>query len=378
MRRVVIAGAGYAGLQAALRLARSSQPGAITVVDRNDYHQLITRLPELVGGTLHPSKVRIPYLRLLGQGIAHVQAEVTALDPEDLAIETRAGRIRGDYLIIALGSSPDFHGVPGTQEYAYPVRSVSQAQALRQRIEQVTAERDHVRVVIVGAGYTGTEVAGELAECGRRLGKSKTISITVVAPESGLLKEADPRLGITAERILREKGIHFRLRHEVTAIERDRVLVTPGEPCQADVVVWAARASAAPPHLPGAATLVADGRISVDPYLRPAQFKRVYLAGDLAAPYDFQLDRLAPPSAQMAVEEGNTAGSNVASLIAGCEPREFRARELGEALALGGSQGVASLAGTIVTGRPALAVKKAALLRYLYGIGGAGLAREYA
>lgn len=378
MRRVIVAGAGYAGLQAALRVARLDRTCAITLVDRNDRHQLITRLPELVGGTVRPDKLLVPYRRLVGDAISRVQSEVTALDPEGTAIETPAGRIQGDYLVIALGSSPDFHGIPGAQEHAFPVRSVSEAEMLRQRLEQALSQHAEVRVVIVGAGYTGTEVAGELAEWNRRLGHSRTISIIMVAPESRVLLEADPRLGIAAERILREKGVSFRLRHQVAAVERDRVLVKPGEPCPADVVIWAARAHAGPPHLPGAGIPVTDGRIAVDPYLRPARYERVYLAGDVAAPYDFRLDRLAPPSAQMAVEEGNTVGSNIAALLAGREPREFQPRALGEALALGGLDGVASFAGAIVTGRAAIGVKKAALIRYLYGIGGIRLAREYA
>lgn len=376
MKRVVVAGGGYAGLQAALRVARSGQRCAIVVVDQNASHQLITRLPELVGGLIGPERALIPYRRVLPPGISHIQTDVTSIDPESVAIETKDGRVAGDVLVVAFGSSPDFRGVPGAQEHAYPMRSVSEAAALRQRLEQAVAERAHVHVVIVGAGYTGTEVAGELAEWNRRLGGSRAISVTVVAPESGLLSEADPRLGVAAERILREKGVRFRLRHGVTSVERDRVLVTPGEPCPADVVIWAARAHAAPPRLPGGEP-VADGRIPVDPYLHPGRYDQVYLAGDVAAPYDFRLDRLVPPSAQMAVEEGRAVGSNIAAMLAGREPSEFRPHMLGEALALGGTDGVADVGGIILTGRAAGAVKQAALLRYLWGIGGARLAGEY-
>lgn len=379
MPRVLVAGAGYAGLQVALGVAaRCGHICDVTVVDRNTDHQLITRLPELVGGTIDSGKVLIPYRRLLGRGISHIQTDVTGFDPQGTAIQTLADRIEGDYLVIALGSSPDFRSVPGAQEHAYPMRLVSEAEALHQRLEQVSAERDHVRVVIVGAGYTGTEVAGELAEWSRRLRGPKNISITIVAPESTLLSDADPRLGVAAERILRGKGVRFRLRHGVASIERGRVLVQPGEPCEADVVIWAARAHAAPPHLAGLGPLVAEGRIPVDPYLRPPRYDRVYLAGDIAAPHDYLLDRVVPPSGQMAVEEGSTVGSNIAAMVMGRQPREFRPRMLGEALALGGADGVAEVAGVIVTGRPALAIKRAALVRYLYRLGGSSLVRGYA
>jgi NADH dehydrogenase len=377
MQRIVVAGGGYAGLQTALRVARSGQKCAIVVVDRNDSHQLITRLPELVGGRIRSDKILIPYRRLMGHEITHLQTDVTGFDPEGLAVETRAGRIQGAYLVIALGSSPDFRGIPGAAEHAYPVRSVSEGKILRQKLEQLVSQRDRVHVVIVGAGYTGTEVAGELAEWNRRLGGPPPISVTVVAPESGLLSEADPRLGVAAERILREKGVRFRLRHEVTAVGHDRVFVQPGEPCRADVVIWAARAHAAGPRLPSVEAPLPDGRIPVDPYLRLAPYDRVYLVGDSAAPYNFQLDRVAPASAQMAVEEGRAVGSDIAGLLAGREPKEFRARTLGDALALGGRDGVADVGGVILTGRPAIAIKQAALLRYLIQIGGATLAREY-
>ncbi|MDQ2741073.1 MAG: FAD-dependent oxidoreductase [Chloroflexota bacterium] len=378
--RVVIAGAGYAGVRVASRLrSLLGESGEITVADRDASHQLIVRLPEIIGGTISPDQALIPYSRLFGNDVRLVQSEIVKLLPEGAALETAEGEYTGDFLVVALGSAPDYHEVPGAQEHAFPVRSVRDAERLRRRLEQVTGTGETVHVVIVGAGYTGTEVAGEIAEWGKRLQAEGGggITVTVVAPETRLLVEADLRLGDAAERILRQKGVWFRLGTSVRRVEQAAIELDPEPSCPADVVVWAARARAAPPVLSGAETVGHEGRIQVDPYLRSRRYDRVYLAGDVACAFDYVQDRVVAPSAQMAVREGNLVAENIAAEVRGRQVREFRPRRPGEALSLGGSGGVAEIGGVILTGRKALALKHAALARYLYQLGATGLLREY-
>lgn len=379
VERVVVAGGGYAGLQVALRLVwRCGSRCAVTLIDRSHNHQLLTKLPQIVGGRLQPRDALIPYARLIGREIRHLRSEVLAFDPGHLAVETSTGRITGDYLVVALGSAPTF-GVPGAAGLAFPLRSVATAEVLRRRLEEVAESRTG-HVVIVGGGYTGTEVAGELAEwgSGHSGSGSRSFSVTLIAPEGRLLSEGDPRLGAAAERILRKKGVVFHLHHGVRAVEQDHVLLESGTVYPADVVIWATRAHAASPELPGTCPLPGDGRIPVDPYLRPARYERVYVVGDAAAPYDFSHDRIVAASAQMAVEEGMLVGSNLAAALRGSELEEFHPHVLGEALTLGGSSAVAEVGGVILSGRAAIAVKRAALARYLYRLGGSSLVRDYA
>jgi len=239
-----------------------------------------------------------------------------------------------------------------------------------------SAEAD---VCIVGAGYTGTEVAGELAEWNlrlRRAGARQRLEVTVVAQDPGLLPEGNARLAAIAERVLRSKGVAFDLGATVFGLEPGRLLLE-GSALPADLILWAARSRASPALGDSGWRRGPDGRVRVDPYLRAEGLDRVYVAGDTAFAYDYRRDRLAPASAQLALAEADLVARNLAAESAKRSLREFRPRQIGEALSLGGKDGAAEVTGVVVSGRSALAVKEAALLRYLASLGGVQLAASY-
>lgn len=379
---VAVVGGGYAGVSAARELsAVLPHAWSLLLIDRGSCHQLTTRLPDVIGGKVPPHQACIPYERILGRRVHHLQAEITALDPVTGRIDTTTGPLLAQWLVFALGSAPDFSGTPGASHYGYVVRTVQGAMVLRRRIEELATRRSVVRVGIVGAGYTGTEVAGELVAWDHRLqraGAPARIQVTVVAQDRRLLPEGNARLARIAEHVLRRKGVSLLLGTPVAAIAADRIALSQGEEVTADVVIWAARSHVVLDTMGIALPTGREGRLRVDPYLRLAGYERVFAAGDDALVYDYRNDRVVRAAAQFAVQEGHVVARNIDREARGGKMEEFLPLDLGEALALGGRDAAAEVGGLVFSGRAALAVKQAALIRYLNGLGGFSLVREYA
>ncbi|MBX6395726.1 MAG: FAD-dependent oxidoreductase, partial [Alicyclobacillaceae bacterium] len=171
-KRVVILGAGYGGLVAALKLAKETTPqdAEITLVNKYDYHQLVTQLYEPAAAAKRDSDVRIPLAKLLsGKHIRFVQDVVTKIDPKAKKVTLQTRELEYDYLVVALGSETEYFGIPGMKEHALTLKSVDEARLIRTHIERCFAEYpydprpEYLTFVVGGAGLTGIELVGEIA-----------------------------------------------------------------------------------------------------------------------------------------------------------------------------------------------------------------------
>jgi NADH dehydrogenase len=180
--RVVVAGGGFAGLYAAVYMARSelAVEGVETVlVDAKNHFTFTPLLSEVVAGSLGREHVTFPY-RVLGHrsGFRFVQDRVTGLDPDARLLLTERGSISYDYLVLALGAAPRYFGISGVEEHSLPISSIDDAIAIRDRVvashEAAVLIRDSVEqqriltFVVVGAGPAGVEVAGEIGHLANR------------------------------------------------------------------------------------------------------------------------------------------------------------------------------------------------------------------
>jgi NADH:ubiquinone reductase (H+-translocating) len=373
--RVILAGGGYAGIQIAVGVLT---PGCqVLLVDRSPVHQLITRLPEVVGGGVAPQRCGIPYDAFLPRCVQRIEAEITGIDPLRREVRTENGTYQADSLAVTLGSEIEDLGIDGVHDHAFALKSIDDAVRLRDCLRELSARKGQVRVTIVGAGYTSTEVAGQLSDPGvRSLASGTRVTVTVVSPESRLLIEANERVSTIAEATLRRKGVTFRFNTPVERVHAGEVQLAGGETLPSDITVWAMTTRAV--SVVQRAWNSNGKRLPVDPYLRSPAMTGVYLAGDIALAHDYRNDRVVPASAQMAVQEGAVVARNIAADLQRTRPRDFRPVFLGEALALGGSDGVAEVGGLVFTGRRALAIKRAALARYVASLGGVRLVRHYA
>lgn len=373
MPEVCILGGGYAGLRVARKLpGLLNETWSMTLVDRGECHQLITRLPEVVAGRISSRAALIPFSRVLSRRVRHLVADIREVDIETRRVATSEGLLCPDVLVVAVGTTPDFLGIPGAASYTSTLKSVSDAETIRNAIAKLRIGQALVRIVIVGAGYTGTELAGELsAQSASRTGRREwqgDLDVCIVSEDARLLPQASPRLGAAVEHMLRRRKVGLRLGQHIRLVDQTGLETATGERLAADLVVWAGQTYVSSRIIAPSSLEAPAGKLRTDPYLRTGNREDVFACGDVAWIIDYATGTVAPSSAQLAVQAGDTVARNIASAARGGPLEEYRPHILGEALSLGGNDAAAEVGGVVITGRAAAAVKHAALLRYLAGL----------
>jgi NADH dehydrogenase len=374
--QIVVAGAGYAGLHVALRLtARLRDPElGLTLVDRHDYHQAITELPRVAGGTRAADAVRIPLQDMLAKRVRFVRTEINGFDLAGRRLHTSAGPIGWRRLVLALGSRPNDFAIPGLAQRALSVYSAGDAErvwaAANQALTAAAAASDPQRqrclatVVVGGGGATGVELAGELAEMlpkaasGHGLAPDRP-AVQLVEAGPTILAGSSPQLIDKATRILSDLGVQVRTNAAIAAATEEGFRLKDGQLVEGGVFVWAGGVKA-----PG---LVADsalptghnGRVKVDRYLRVLDHPEIYVAGDLASVVDPRTGHVLPPLAQVALEEGETVARNLDAELRGRPLETFTFHDKGFVVSVGTRRGVADIAGLTSGGRLAHLLKDA-------------------
>ncbi len=350
--QVLIVGAGYAGLNAALylndRRKASESTFDLTVLDQHPYHLVKIRLHEAAP---RDADVSVPLGGLLrDEGITVRQGVVTAIDLSQRHVQTNAGPISYDYLLLALGSVTNFFNIPGMAEHGFSLDSLADAVRLRGHIQnQVVlaadtadaAERDRrLRFVIGGAGYTGIELAGELADdvpklCERVGLERDAARIEVVDAHPRILPVLDDDSARYAADVLGKKGIQLRTGVKVTACTEDDVTLDPGGLVPTMTMIWAGGIRANPLVSAVGSETGQQGRLVVDETLRVSGRPEVFAVGDCALALDPATKQAIPATAQLALQEGRHAAENMLSALAGRDLTPFDPSSRGEIVSLG-------------------------------------------
>jgi NADH dehydrogenase len=375
--QIVVAGAGYAGLHVALRLTaklRSRPEVGVTLVDRHDYHQAITELPRVAGGTRAADAVRIPLQDVLATRVRFVQAEITGFDLAGRRLLTGAGPIGWRRLVLALGSGPNDFAIPGLAQRTLSVYSADDAERVWEAVSQaLTAaaaagdpgqQRRLATVVVGGGGATGVELAGELAEILPKVASRHGLAPdqpAVLLIEAGptILAGSSPQLIDNAARILADLGVQVRTNAVVAAAAEEGFRLTDGQLVEGGVFVWAGGVKA--PELVAESELPTghNGRVKVDRYLRVLDHPEIYVAGDLASVTDPRTGHVLPPLAQIALEEGETVARNLDAELGGGPLEAFTFHDKGFVVSVGTRRGVADIAAITTSGRLAHLLKDA-------------------
>jgi NADH dehydrogenase len=375
--QIVVAGAGYAGLHVALRLTsklRNNPEVELTLVDRHDYHQVLTELPRVAGGTRAADAVRIPLQDVLATRVRFTQTEIDGFDLAGRRLLTRAGPIGWRRLVLALGSRPNDFAIPGLAERTLSLYSANDAErvwaAANEALTAAAAAADPARqrclatVVVGGGGATGVELAGELAEMlpevARRHGLAPDRpAVQLVEAGPTILAGSSPQLIDKATRILSDLGVHVRTNAAIAAVTDDGFRLKDGQLVEGGVFVWAGGVKA--PELVADSGLPTghNGRVKVDRYLRVLDHPDIYLAGDLASVVDPRTGHVLPPLAQVALEEGETVARNLDAELNGRPLEAFTFHDKGFVVSVGNRRGVADIAGITSGGRLAHLLKDA-------------------
>jgi NADH dehydrogenase len=376
--RVVVVGAGFAGFHAARGLSRRLAGAAeIVVVNSTDYFLYLPLLPEVAAGVLDPRRVAVSLAATL-PGVRLRVGEVDAVDFDARRVcytdaEGGVHQLGYDRLVLAVGSVNKLLPIPGVAAHAHGFRGIAEALYLRdhliRQVELAAASEPELRVarctfVVVGAGYTGTEVAAqgvlltaELARGNPELaGQPMRWLLLDLAPR--VLPELDPRLSVTADRVLGERGVQVLTRTSVEEATAEGVRLSNGEFVATRSLIWCVGVRP-DPLVDRLGLPLVNGRIAVDPQLRVADQVRVFACGDAAAvPDPARPGQVTAMTAQHAVRQGALAARNVAASLGHGHRSPYRHRDLGFLVDLGGRDAAANPLHVALSGRPAKVVTR--------------------
>lgn len=361
MPRVLILGGGFSGSAVARGLGSKLE----TVVVAADNFLLFTpMLAEAAVGDVDPRHIVTP-VRQLAPKAQVVQGVIEAIDGPEKAVRVRplfgdeVIDMQGDVLVVALGSVPNTFGVSGVENHALPFKTISDALRIRNRIlallEHATQRPDPVltSVVVVGAGYSGAEIAGALADflrpaATRYYPTAPLPKVTLVDAVERVTPALSPALSRAAARALNERGVDLVLGSAVAEIDAGGVKLASGRTIEAATVIWAAGVKPNP-LLTDSGLTVEKGGVVVDRHLRARP--GVFACGD-AALVEASAS-LSPPTAQFALRQGRYLGRHLPDLIAGGPAPPFEYTTKGELVSLGHRNAVGRVLGVPVSGFPA-------------------------
>ena len=363
--RVVIIGAGFGGLWAARSLAK--EPLHALIVDRNNYHTFLALLYQVAAAELEAEDIAYPVRSILWKfpNIDFALAHARRIDLLNRTIETDGETFSYDYLILAAGSISHFFGIPGVETYAYGLKTLEEAVALKNHIiccfEQAARETDEGRrnrllsFVIVGGGATGVEYAGALSELvhGPLMRDYRTIDfsavrIILVEASNSLVANMPERVRAYTLARLQEMDIDVRLGAKVGEVTPEAVILAGQEAIPAQTVVWTAGVRGGLIAGRSGLTVERDGRVPVLPTLQVPGHPEVYVVGDAA--FIKEDGRALPMVAQVAIQSAIAAAKNIRRQIDGKEPQPFRYHDRGAMITIGRNSAGAAIGSRIYTG----------------------------
>jgi NADH:ubiquinone reductase (H+-translocating) len=390
--KVVILGAGYGGLMTTVRLQKAVgvNEADITLVNKNDYHYETTWLHEASAGTLHHDRCRYKIEEVIDRSkVNFVKGTVVKINTQENKVVLEDGELQYDYLVVALGAESETFGIKGIKENAFSITNINAARQIREHIEyqfatyntEVEKRDERLTIVVGGAGFTGIEFVGELANrvpelCREYDVDHEKVRIICVEAAPTALPGFDPELVEYAVNLLERKGVEFRIGTAIKEVTEDGIIIAKDdqvEEIKAGTVVWAAgvRGSSV---IEESGFEAMRGRVKVDPYLRAPGHENVFIVGDCSLIINEETNRPYPPTAQIAMQQGETCAKNLAVLVRGQgELQEFKPELKGTVCSLGEDDAIGVVFGKKVWGSKASFMKKMVDNRALFLIGGPSL-----
>ncbi|MGZ9585333.1 NAD(P)/FAD-dependent oxidoreductase [Paenibacillus marinisediminis] len=384
--KIVILGAGYGGIMAAQRLQKelNYNEADVTLVNKHEYHYFTTHLHMPAAGTDAVENAHVSISKLIDEfKIDFVKSTVKEIRLQDKKVILEDGTLSFDYLIIAVGGETETFGVPGMVENSLSIRSINSVKMIREHIEnQFTlykqdARPEYLTFVVGGAGFTGIEFVGELSDRIPELCRTHGIDPSLVkiynveaAPTA--LPGFDPELVEYAMNVLKKKGVTFKIGTAIKECTPEGVQL-PEEFVKAGTVIWTGGVRGS--RLIDQAGIEAmRSRVKVDEFLRAPGHDNVYIIGDNSLMINPENERPFPPTAQMAMQQGPIAASNIVATIRNQPLKKFTFQNKGTVASLGKGEAIGVVGKKKLKGFWAAQLKKVIDVRWLFIIGGVPLA----
>jgi len=364
--QVVIVGAGFGGLETAQKLARA--PVEITLIDRHNYHLFQPLLYQIAIAGLVPSQIAYPLRTIFRnqKNLTFQMGEVTSIDFASRFIRTNGSVIAYDYLVLAIGGQVNFFGVTGAEENAFQLKSIESATGTRNHLlsmlEQASREvevekrKALLTFVVVGAGPTGVETAGALAELITHVMTKDyphmdltDVRVLLLEATGNVMAAYPPELRKATMKLLEDKGVEILLNTRLTNYNGQTVTLADGVQIDTHTLIWTAgvRSAELTDHL--GVQQAASKRIRVDPTLQLPQRPEVFVIGDAAYLEDGKGESL-PMLATVAQQEAKVAAQNIQKLLKGETLEPFQYRDPGLLATIGRNAAVARIWGLSFSG----------------------------
>jgi NADH:ubiquinone reductase (H+-translocating) len=369
--QAIILGAGYAGLSAAKTIHRHAGDRIqIMLVDRSPDHVLRTELyqvDEIAKAGPDHRRWALPMAEVLENRIARfVQGTVTGIDLSSKTVRLETETLPFDHLVICLGSVPSYFGIAGAKEFAQEVYSLGGAERLAARLREIersaaaTPGTPRPRVVVVGGGSTGTEVAAEIATADWKDiadPHSPPPQVTLLTGPLPLLQGFPGPIIRHSRELLEKSGVEIRENTPVARVDPDRLTLKDGSTVAFELCVWCAGVEA-PPVVAQLPVEHGHGkRLTVTPHLELPEHPGVFAVGDVIEYANPGSGVLVPSTAQAALAAAPVAGYNVVARQLGKRLKRFSYHEKGVIISLGLGKGAGRAGPVSLWGRPAYVLK---------------------
>jgi len=393
IKKIVILGAGYGGILTAKKLIRKFKKDStisITLIDKNSYHTMLTELHEVAAGRVPEEAIRVNLEKVFaGRNIDVVLDEITTIDFEKQVLVGQVANYSYDYLVLGTGSKPTFYNCQGAKDNALTLWSYEDAIRIKNHILRImgeaSIEKDPVKrknlltFMVIGCGFTGIEMAGELAEWKERLCKTftidpKEVKIYLADMVPKVLPMFKDSLISKTERRLKKMDIEILTSSNITEVKKDFVVIEGKSPIETHTVIWAAGVEGS--TIAGALDLekIGRNRIQTDQYLRAKGKENVFVVGDNIFYIPEGEDRPVPQMVENAEHSAALVGKNIVAAVKKAELSPYKPSFHGAMVCIGGRYGVAQV-GTkskefVFSGFIAMFIKHFINLIYFFQVAG--------
>ncbi len=362
-KNIVVLGAGYGGILTAKKMARKFKKDEnirITLIDKNSYHTMLTELHEVAAGRVPEEAIRIDLEKVFaGRKVDIVLDEISNIDFNAKKLQGKVKDYTYDYLVLGTGSKPTFYNCDGAKEHALTLWSYEDAIRIKSHIIEImgeaSVETDPVRrrnlltFMVIGSGFTGIEMVGELAEwktslCHRFSIDPEEVKIYVVDMVPKVLPTFKDKLINKTVKRLHKLGVEVLTSSNITEVKENFVTIEGKGTIETHTVIWAAGVEGS--DLMGSlddVEKVGRNRVQTDQYLRAKGQEDVFVVGDNIFYIPEGEDRPVPQMVENAEHSASTVAHNIEASVKKTELKEYKPAFHGAMVCIGGRYGVAQV-----------------------------------
>ncbi|QCX34717.1 6-phosphogluconate dehydrogenase [Caloramator sp. E03] len=361
-KRIVVLGGGYGGVLTAKKLAKKFKKDEnveIALIDKKPYHTMLTELHEVAAGRVPEDSIRIDLKKIFTKRkVDVVLDEIAEIDFKNKLLKSNNSSYKYDYLVIGTGSKPTTFGIPGVEEYTHKLWSYEDAVNLREHIlnmfRMAAKENNKVKrqklltFVVVGAGFTGVEMIGELGEWKDRLCKDfyidkNEVKLYIVDALPKILPIFPDKLIKKAEKRLKKLGVDIITGAAITEVTKDAVKLSENRAIESNTVIWAAGIEGS--DIVGKMGIEQKGRkrIVTNDKLQSVDFENVYVVGDNIFYIPEGEEKPVPQMVENAEHSADLVAHNIYADIKGNHKKSYKPKFHGAMVCIGGRYGVAHI-----------------------------------